>query len=171
MDVSALASSSALWSTAAAPSASTSPAKGPEKTLQAVASLLGTDTDSLTTALQGGKTMTDLAAAAGVSQDDLIATIEATLPAQAPDGTATDTADMASKIASGHPQGPPPPKPPVDAASGLDALSSSLGVTSDDLLQRLTDGTGIADLLQQNPAVAAQLSAAQNKGAVVDGYA
>jgi uncharacterized protein YidB (DUF937 family) len=168
VDISSLPSTSALWKTA---SSSTTPApKGPEKTMKAVADLLGMDADSLKEALKSGKTMSDLAKTAGVSQDDLVATIQATLPAQAPDGTSMDTGDLASKIATGQLQGPPP-KPPVDAANGLDALSSSLGVSSDELLQRLTDGTGISDLLAANPDVAAQLADAQNKGAVVDGYA
>ena len=38
-------------------------------------------------------------------------------------------------------------------------------------MQRLTDGTGIADLLTGNSGVAAQLSASQHKGALVDGWA
>ena len=36
---------------------------------------------------------------------------------------------------------------------------------------QLSDGTGIADLLADNPQVAAQLTATQHKGAVIDGYA
>jgi hypothetical protein len=37
-------------------------------------------------------------------------------------------------------------------------------------MERLTDGTGISDLLSQNPDVADQLTAMQNRGALVDGY-
>ena len=167
MNVGSLSSTSALWPTSTAGS---SQLRGPERTNAAVADLLGTDAQSLKAELQSGKTMAELAATAGVSQDDLISTIAATLPAQAPDGAATDTTAMATSIAAGQRPGPPP-KPPVDAGSGMDALSSALGVSSSQLLQRLTDGTGIADLLADNPQVAAQLAAAQNKGAVVDGYA
>ena len=168
MNVSSLSSTTALWPTSAA--GSSSQARGPERTNAVVAELLGTDAASLKAELTSGKTMADLASAAGVSQEDLVATIAATLPAQGPDGVATDTTAMATAIAAGQRPGPPP-KPPVDASSGMDALSSALGVSSSELLQRLTDGTGIADLLTDNPQVAAQLAAAQNKGAVVDGYA
>ena len=63
-------STSALWKTAS--SSTTTPAKGPEKTMKAVADLLGMDADSLKEALKSGKTMSDLAKTAGVSQDDLI---------------------------------------------------------------------------------------------------
>ena len=168
MDVSSLSSTTALWPTSTA--AQSSQARGPEKTLQSVADLLGTDAESLKAELKSGKTMADLASAAGVSSSDLVATIAASLPAQGPDGVATDSTAMATAIANGQRPGPPP-KPPVDAGSGMDALSGALGVSSSELLQRLTDGTGIADLLKDNPQVAAQLAAAQNKGAVVDGYA
>jgi hypothetical protein len=169
MDVSSL-SSTAVWQS---PGTSSSAARGPEKTNKAVADLLGMSTDDLRTALQSGKTMADLATSAGVSEDNLESTIAGTLPATGPDGVSAT--DMAAKIATGHgphgPQGPPPAKPDADAAGGLDALSSALGVSSSELRDRLTDGSGISDLLSANPDVAAQLTASQNKGAIVDGYA
>ena len=62
------------------------------------------------------------------------------------------------------------PKPDVDLAQGIQALSSALGISGPDLLDRLTNGTGISDLLAQNPDVSAQLAANQNRGALVDGY-
>ena len=172
MDVSSLSSTTATWQ--AAPAGGTSGARGPEKTMTSVADLLGMSTDDLKSALKSGSTMADLAKSAGVSEDDLESTIASTLPATGPDGVSAT--DMAAKIASGHgphghPQGAPPAKPAADAAGGLDTLSSALGVSSSDLLARLTDGTGISDLLSENPQVAAQLTASQNKGAVVDGYA
>ena len=123
-------------------------AGGPAKTLQAVADRLGLDPEALKKALDGGSTMSSLAAESGISQEDLIATIAATLPAQGPDGVATD----------------------VDLAQGIQALSSALGISGPDLLDRLTNGTGISDLLAQNPDVSAQLAANQNRGALVDGY-
>lgn len=62
-------------------------------------------------------------------------------------------------------------KPPVDAQNGIQALSGALGVSTEDLMARLADGTGIQDLLDSTPEVAAQLSSNQQKGALVDGYA
>jgi hypothetical protein len=61
------------------------------------------------------------------------------------------------------------PKPEVDLDQGIQALSSALGISGPDLLDRLTNGTGISDLLAQNPEVSAQLAANQNRGALVDG--
>jgi hypothetical protein len=46
-------------------------------------------------------------------------------------------------------------------------LSSALGISGSDLLDRLTNGTGIADLLARSPDVSPQN---QNRGALVDGY-
>ena len=81
-------------------SAAGPPAGGPAKTLQAVADRLGLDPEALKKALDGGSTMSSLAAESGISQEDLIATIAATLPAQGPDGVATDVTSMATGIAT-----------------------------------------------------------------------
>jgi uncharacterized protein YidB (DUF937 family) len=146
------------------------PAGGPEKTMKAVAEKLGMSTDDLKSALKSGSTMADLAKTAGVSQDDLVKTIASTLPTTGPDGASIDTTTMATNIANGvRPERPE--KPQADLNQGLDSLSGALGISSSDLLDRLTSGTGISDLLSGNPQVSAQLAALQNKGALVDGYA
>jgi hypothetical protein len=142
---------------------------GPEKTMKAVADQLGMDPEALKKALDGGETMSSLAAKSGVSQDDLVATIAATLPAQGADGVAIDTTSMATGIANGARPGRPDKQQP-DVAQGIQALSNALGISGQDLLDRLTNGTGIADLLARNPDVSAQLAANQNRGALVDGY-
>lgn len=152
---------------------------GVEKTLSAVADKLEMSTDDLKKDLASGKSLTDIASSAGVSKDDLISTIASTLASTTPDGTAVDTTAMATHIADTTRQAPPPR--PSDAGSGstdssdlgkgIDTLASALGISSDDLLQRLTDGSGISDLLTSNPGVSSQLSVLQNKGALVDGYA
>jgi hypothetical protein len=46
----------------------------------------------------------------------------------------------------------------------------ALGISGQDLLERLTNGTGIAHVLAKNPDVSAQLSQNQNRGALVDGH-
>jgi hypothetical protein len=94
VNVSSLSSTSAMRPTGPPPGPP--PSGGPEKTLQAVADKLGLDRDALKKALQDGSTMSSLAAQAGISQDDLVATIAATLPAQGPDGVAIDTTSMAT---------------------------------------------------------------------------
>jgi uncharacterized protein YidB (DUF937 family) len=146
------------------------PGGGHEKTSRAVAEKLGMSTDDLKSALKSGSTMADLATTAGVSQDDLVTTIAATLPTTGRDGATLDTTAMATDIANGvRPQRPE--KPAADLGQGLDALSGALGISSSDLLDRLTSGSGITDLLTGNPQVSSQPAGLQNKGALVDGYA
>ncbi len=168
MNVSSLSSTSAMRPMGPPPGPPPS-GGGPEKTMQAVADKLGLDPEALKKALEGGSTMSSLAAQAGIGQDDLVATIAATLPAQGPDGVAIDTTSMATGIANGARPGRPEKQQP-DVAQGIQALSNALGISGQDLLDRLTDGTGIADLLAQNPDVSAQLAANQNREALVDGY-
>ena len=149
-----------------------------EKTLDAVADTLGMSSDDLKKALASGQSMTDIAKAKGVSKDDLVSTIASTLPTTARDGSTIDPTQMATRIAdSTRPAPPPPPSSSGSAAGsdsdlgkGIETLANALGVSSDDLLQRLTDGSGISDLLQANPDVSSQLSDLQNKGGIIDSY-
>jgi uncharacterized protein YidB (DUF937 family) len=151
---------------------------GLEKTVKAVADQLGMSTDDLRKALAGGQSMSDLAAAKGVSKEALVQTIASTLPSTGRDGAALDATAMATRIADSTRQAPPP-RPSAsssgtassDLGQGIEALAGALGVSTDDLLERLTGGSGISDLLSANPDVSSQLAALQNKGGMVDGYA
>jgi uncharacterized protein YidB (DUF937 family) len=169
---------SSLGSTPAMRPAGPPPGGGHEKTMKAVAAKLGMSTGDLRSALTSGSTMADLAKTAGVSQDDLVKTIASTLPATGPDGATIDTTAMATHIADGsrpqrpeHGSGQGSAPSEADLGKGLDALSGALGISSSDLLDRLTSGSGITDLLTGNPQVSTQLAALQNKGALLDGYA
>jgi uncharacterized protein YidB (DUF937 family) len=149
---------------------------GFEKTLSAVADTLGISTRDLKKQLQSGQSLTDIAGALGLDKDDLVSTIASTLPSTGPGGAQLDATAMATRIADRTHQSPPSSPPSSsdgesELGKGLGALSSALGINTDELLQRLTDGTGISDLLSANPDVSSQLSQLQNKGALVDGYA
>jgi hypothetical protein len=152
-----------------------------DATMDAVAKKLGMSTDDLKSSLATGQSMTDLAQKAGASLDDLVSTIASTLSSQGANGQVVDTTQLATRIADhARPTGGHGGHPVASSATtggsttvgqGIDSLSRALGISSDDLMQRLTDGTGIGDLLGGNSGVASQLSAAQNKGALVDGWA
>lgn len=153
---------------------------GFQKTLSAVADSLGMSTGALKKGLAAGKSLTEIASSAGVGKDDLVATIASTLSSTTRDGSAVDTTAMATHIADSTRQAPPPRPSDAgrgsggeapDLGKGIDTLASALGISSDNLLQRLTDGSGIRDLLTSNPGVSSQLSVLQNKGALLDGYA
>ncbi|MCU1374801.1 MAG: hypothetical protein JWO68_2087 [Actinomycetia bacterium] len=90
-----------------------------DKVFNAVADKLGISADDLKTQLQSGKSLTEVAAAKGMSKDDLLATIKDAIGSDTSPGTSVD--DLALRIADrkghghhGH-HGPPPvdttPKP------------------------------------------------------------
>ncbi|MPQ99029.1 hypothetical protein GB931_14075 [Modestobacter sp. I12A-02628] len=168
MDVSALRSAPAAPSrTAGAPlprPAGTVAGSGTERTNRAVAELLGMDSRAMNAALAGGRTVGELAAAAGVSQTDLVATIAATLPtAGAAAGTtaAAPTTVTRAGVRTATPAG---------LGEGVAGLSSALGISSSALMSRLRDGTGIADLLRDKPDLASALALRRNRGVMVDSW-
>ena len=87
--------------------------------MDAVAKELGMSTDDLQKALSSGQSMTDLAKKAGVSKDDLVTTIAATLPAQNADGSSVDPTAAASGGALN------------DAFRSLNALNASFRASPD----------------------------------------
>jgi hypothetical protein len=125
------------------------PAGSPTTLLSGVADLFGTTTDDLIKRMQGGESLSDLAAAKGVSRDDLLATIKQGL--QTNQVTLRPSADldaMAAKVAdrkggAGHRHG--------HAGAGFQPgseslhqrvadLSTTLGVSDDELVQALQSG-------------------------------
>jgi len=131
--------------------------------LQNAAKALGMDVKQVVSALQGGKSLDDLAQKQGVSHDDLVAAIKAGLPQRLQQSDRAD--QIAESIATRT--GPPPRAQAADddatsaqAVTGvlgsslnvtqkatLDGLSSLLGTTSQDLLSSLQSGTSLADLV------------------------
>jgi lambda repressor-like predicted transcriptional regulator len=114
--------------------------------LGVAAETLGLSTSDLTSQLQQGKSLVDIAEAQGVSRDDLADALKAALPAQRPT---------------------PPPPPPLapasapDSATGLlsgnltddqqdalDSLSAALDTDSQSVLEQLQSGTSLNDLFQ-----------------------
>jgi hypothetical protein len=127
----------------------TAPTTSTTTLLSGVANLLGTTTDDLIKSMRGGESLSDLASAKGVSRDDLLATIKEGLQAnQLPARQPIDPDAMAAKVAdrkSGgtHRHG--------DGGSGIQAggerlqqrmtdLSTTLGVSDDELVQALHNG-------------------------------
>ncbi len=157
--------------------------KGP---FDAVSGLLGMSADDIASAVQSGKSLDDLASAAGVSHEDLVAALKAGAPQELQGSSRLDA--MVEDIAShkgmpmGGPGGPggPPPGPPPGASgvmSGeltnsqqtmLEQLSSLLGTTSDELATSLQSGTSLADLLGDKGVSLGQLASALESGFLVD---
>jgi hypothetical protein len=137
------------------------------------AELLGLSTDELRQAQQSGTTLADLASERGISSEDLIKSITPDLkagkPADAPELSDDQLAEMAGNIAAGkrpeRPQGPPPGD---RAQSNLQQLADAIGVDVDTLL----DGN-IQDVLAQMSAVGygSTIGKSLSGGLTVDRYA
>jgi hypothetical protein len=115
--------------------------------LSGVANLLGTTTDDLIARMQGGESLSDLAAAQGVSREDLLASIRQGL--QANQLTSRQPADldaMAARVADRkstgtHRQGGGGIQAGSESLQQRMAdLSTSLGVSDDELVQALQSG-------------------------------
>jgi hypothetical protein len=117
--------------------------------LSGVANLLGTTTDDLIKRMQGGESLSDIAAAQGMSRDDLLATIKDGLQTN---GAAlrqpVDLDAMAAKVADRKSVGKPGQS---SGGAGIQAggeslqqrmadLSTTLGVSDDELVQALQNG-------------------------------
>jgi hypothetical protein len=127
----------------------TAPTTSTTTLLSGVADLLGTTTDDLIKSMRGGESLSDLAAAKGVDRDDLLATIKQGLQTNGlTAGQPADLDAMAAKVADRkgagtHRHG--------GAAAGIQAgseslqgrisdLSTTLGVSDDELVQALQNG-------------------------------
>jgi hypothetical protein len=127
--------------------------------LSNVASLLGMSTDDLTTALRNGSSMSDLASQKGISRDDLLAAINQGLQssASATASGATDTSSLAGQIADRkgvgghhhHHHGGGGGSSTTDLQQNVTDLASTLGISSDQLVQALQ--TGLASTTSGTP--------------------
>jgi uncharacterized protein YidB (DUF937 family) len=131
-----------------------------------VAKLLGLSTSELTSELQAGKTLDELASKKGVSSSELIKTIEGELTAHKPEGapalSSTQLTEMATGIAAGTPPSPPAGGPggaggvagaggsTSGSQSSLSTLAESLGIEPSVLLKELADGASATSLLETN---------------------
>jgi DNA-binding phage protein len=126
--------------------------------LSNVASLLGMSTDDLTTALRNGSSMSDLASQKGVSRDDLLAAINQGLQssASATASGAGDTSSLAGQIADRkgvgghhHHHHGGGGSSTTDLQQNVTDLASTLGISSDQLVQALQ--TGLASTTSGTP--------------------
>jgi outer membrane receptor protein involved in Fe transport len=177
MTISALGSSSSM--SALTQTSGTQRPKGPPAdTFENTAQLLGLSTDDLKTQLDSGETLSSLATAKGVSDDDLLASVKQDLKTHKPDG-APDLSDdqltqMASGIASGRPPGgmrKAPGTSASDTSQTLQTLADALGTTSDDLLQKLQSGSNLSSLFGQSGSATWSQSGTATSGLSLDVYA
>jgi hypothetical protein len=131
--ISSLTAVAGLLSTSSAlPSASDLPSwpQVESSVLSAVSSLLGTTQSDLTSQLKAGKSMNDLATAAGVSTSDLTSAIQGALTASGlPSGV--NFAQMATRLAARTNNADLPDTSSSSSSSSTTASSSSTGLGVD----------------------------------------
>ncbi|MGD1058917.1 MAG: hypothetical protein ABR992_16050 [Solirubrobacteraceae bacterium] len=147
----------------------TQPSQPPRPQMTEVAKLLGLSTSELSSELQAGKTLDELASKKGVSSSELIKTIEGELTAHKPEGapalSSTQLTEMATSIAAGTPPSPPSGGPgglggtggvagagssTSGSQSSLSTLAESLGIEPSVLLKELANGAGTSSLLESS---------------------
>lgn len=128
----------------------------PRPQMTEVAKLLGLSTTELTSELQAGVTLSELASKKGVSSAELIKTIEGELTSHKPEGapafSSTQLTQLATSIANGTPPSAPGGPGGHDSTSGsqnsLSTLAKSLGIEPSALLEQLENGKDLSSLLQ-----------------------
>jgi uncharacterized protein YidB (DUF937 family) len=137
--------------------------------MEAAANLLGVSESDLRTALQGGQSLSQIAASKGISEDQLVSTISSAIQQANPDISADQANRVATSIATRTPGTRDAGGAAVAAADGaagsaaagghrhhghhgmkmaMQATASTLGVSSDELASALKSGQSLSDVAQ-----------------------
>ena len=119
---------------------------GAPPSLSNTASLLGLSSDELNSQLQSGATLAELAQQKGISSSDLLASVEKDLQASAPQGAPTLSSQL-EQFATNIINGTRPSDEGHQALSNLSSLASALGMDPSVLLQQLSSGEDLGQLL------------------------
>ena len=138
-------------------------------------------TDQLTTDLQSGDSLSSLAATAGVSNSDLLSSVETDLKANAPQGTpalsdtqlASMATDFINGVGPGGSTGTGSASTASSATSNLNALAEAAGVDPTDLLHQIASGDDLSQLLGSSSQTSYGSTVADsiNGGVIFDQYA
>ncbi|HTU28135.1 MAG TPA: LysM peptidoglycan-binding domain-containing protein [Solirubrobacteraceae bacterium] len=93
------------------------------------ASLLGISTDTLTSDLQSGDTLSSLASSAGVSSSDLLSAVEQDMSANAPSGAPTLSSDQLTQMATDFIDGVQPGSSSASTTASGDAGYGASGAS------------------------------------------
>jgi lambda repressor-like predicted transcriptional regulator len=192
-----VSSISSLTSTATSQVTGAAHHHGAKSPFDAVSSLLGMSAKDIASQVASGKSLDDLAKAKGVSHEDLVSALKASLPEDLKGSTQADAIAETIATQQGMPtQGPggpptagPPPsgRPPMSSLNGigqssgvlsgnltssqqdmLDSLSSALGTDSTSLLDELRSGTSLSDLVKSKGIDSSTLANVLQNGLLVD---
>ena len=119
----------------------------PSMSLTNTAQLLGVSQTQLSSDLQSGTTLSELAEENGVSSSDLLNAVEGDLTADKPAGAPSLSSDQLSQMATNMINGSGPSSSSATASSNLSELSSATGASGNYLLSQLSSGGDLSELL------------------------
>ena len=151
----------------------------------AVGGLLGISANEIETQLDSGMSLSDIAAAQGISHDDLIEALRDGMPAEM--RGAANVEEILESIAAqkgrGPAGGPPPPPPPRSMESTgvfaesitttqqqvVDSLGDLLEMEPEQVVEELRSGSSLIDLLDRGGLSVSDLADAIDVGMFYDG--
>ncbi len=182
MNISSLATTSQIGATSGPARGPRPPGPPPGGGPQAVvAELTGLSTDEIADQLASGSSLADVAESAGVGRDELIAAlVEDAPPRLAASGDVESiVSDMVDEAGGprrpGRPDGPPPP--PSGALTGnttdqqsavLDAIADLLDTDQESVIDQLSNGADLAEMLDRAGVTQDELAAAIEPGLLFD---
>ena len=127
----------------------TSGSEGPPPlSLSNTAQLLGVSSSGLSSDVQSGTTLAQLAQQKDVSSSDLLASVEKDLQADAPQGAPSLSSDQLNQIATNIINGTQPSSTSSTASGNLNSLANAAGINPNILLKQLSSGQDVSQLLE-----------------------
>jgi hypothetical protein len=143
--------------------------------MSGVSKLLGMSPAELSEQLRSGKTMSALASEKGVSDAELVKTIETELTANKPEGAPAPSASQLTQFATSIANGTPPPHHGSGGhGSHGTTAAQSLGVEPSALLEKLQGGSSLSALLEEESGYTSEGTAQETTsytGIAFDGWA
>lgn len=125
------------------------PGGGPMKAgMDAAAEMLDLEPQELRSALESGSTLAELADAAGVSTEDLKASMAEAIAKTAPAEVAERMTSKLDDVIAGERPPPPPRRQQSELSNVVDSLASALDTTTEDLLASIESGS-LAEMFAQ----------------------
>ncbi len=152
----------------------TSGSEGPPPlSLSNTAQLLGVSSSGLSSDVQSGTTLAQVAQQKNVSSSDLLASVEKDLQADAPQGAPSLSSDQLNQLATDIINGTQPSSTSSTATGNLSSLANAAGISPNLLLQQLSSGQNLSQLLSSpsETSYGSTLADSLTGGVAVDEYA
>ncbi len=127
----------------------------------------------LSSDVQSGTTLAQVAQQKNVSSSDLLASVEKDLQADAPQGAPSLSSDQLNQLATDIINGTQPSSTSSTATGNLSSLANAAGISPNLLLQQLSSGQNLSQLLSSpsETSYGSTLADSLTGGVAVDEYA